>query len=135
MERIISNVDPCRTLHMVVRPDDVPYERWDVIPGGEGLQLAAFRMDVGKTFRPHMHIPRPREIPYTQETWIIVDGTVMVSYFDLDGSLLCRRALRRGWCSITLAGGHTYWCKSPALVYEVKTGPFVGVMQDKVYLG
>lgn len=134
MERIESKVQPGKLLHLVVRREDAVAQRNDWSPAEEGLQVASFRLGLSKTFRPHEHVPRPREIPITQETWVVADGAVKATYYDLDGTVLAKHVLFHGDCTITLAGGHSYLCTSPALVYEVKTGPFVGVEQDKKYL-
>lgn len=135
MERIFSRVQPDALLHGIIRAADFTHHRQDISPAEEGLQLAFFRMCKGQTFRPHMHVPRRREIPITQECWIIARGSVLASYYDLNGVLLEQRILLPGDATITWRGGHTYeGLEHDACIFEVKTGPFVGVAQDKEYL-
>jgi cupin fold WbuC family metalloprotein len=99
------------------------------------LQVAYLNMKSEQTFKAHRHIPRPRAIEKTQETWIVVRGSVTVIYYDLDDSLLGQRTLSPGDLTITLEGGHNYIAHSEStLVVEAKTGPFVGVDADKVPL-
>ena len=133
--RIYSLIDPTRLLHIVSRFGEITEQRLDIVPEAEGLQVACYRMPKGKKFRPHLHVERPREVPRTQECWIVLNGTVRVEYYDVDGSLLTSLWLRDGDCSITLAGGHSYQClEADSTVYEVKLGPFVGTEDDKRFI-
>jgi hypothetical protein len=124
------------TLHMVIRGDETREDRVDVSPECEGLQVACFSMPEGKTFRGHRHIHRPRTIPQTQETWIVISGSVRAMYYDVAGKHLGNHVLNAGDCSITFRGGHNYESlEDGSTVYEVKLGPFVGVEADKAYIG
>jgi hypothetical protein len=94
-------------------------------------------MEAGKTFRPHQHIwkPTPVEKIIAQESWVIIQGSVEVSFFDTDGTLLEKQIIQRGDCSITFEGGHTYLIlEDDTIVYEYKTGPYQGQVLDKVFL-
>lgn len=129
---IRSKAEPGRLLHIVCWPGEITKDRTDFCPDTEGLQVAGFRLRDGQTFKPHAHKTRPREITHTQETWIVISGSVLAMYYDVDDRFLDAHVLNAGDCSITLDGGHNY--KSLAddsLIIEVKTGPFVGVYADK----
>lgn len=130
---IKSKVRPDEIAHIVFRREEITDQRTDIVDAKEGLQVAAFNLPLRGTFKPHWHIPRPREIPYTQETWIVVSGTIRVTYYDLEGGYLDKALLFPGDCSITLLGGHNYEGADErgSLIYEVKTGPFIGVSEDK----
>jgi len=136
MERIYSRVEPDRLLHIVFKSDDLQVDgRIDVSPETEGLQVAFLRLKNEQTFKPHIHKERPREIPRTQESWIIMRGIVGATYYDTDGSFLCRKTLQAGDCTITFAGGHNYRAyTSNTRVFETKLGPFVGVDVDKEFI-
>ena len=70
-----------------------------------------------------------------QESWVIVKGSVEVSFFDIDGSFLEKHVLNAGDSSFTLEGGHTYEIlEDDTLVYEYKTGPYTGQHNDKVFI-
>ena len=142
MEEIRSKIDD-RVLHLVHRMAemrkpgrDFP-SRVDIVPPEHGLQVSCLKLMNEQTFKPHKHIPRPREIPITQECWIVVMGIVRVTYYDTDDTIIGYRTLNPGDVSITLEGaGHTYKAfTTPTFVYECKTGPFVGVEADKVLIG
>lgn len=141
MERIESRVEPGKLLHLIHRDADM--HKWgrgvasriDLVPDSEGLQVAALKLQNKTTFKAHYHIPRVREIPITQECWVVVFGIVRVSYYDIDQSLIGHRVLNAGDVTITLAGGHTYeGCTANTRVVEVKTGPFLGAEADKVLI-
>jgi hypothetical protein len=64
----------------------------------------------------------------------VLRGVVVAHLYDLDDTPLAEVPLHAGDLSVTFYGGHTYCCSEDALVYEFKTGPYLGVEQDKVFL-
>lgn len=136
MLKIYSKAKPNLLLHIVNRGEDIT-GRTEVIDPDQFLQLATLRMPIGKTFKPHQHIwkPSPKDTCIAQESWVVIQGTVKVSFYDTDGILLCEEVLRRGDASITLQGGHTYEIlENDTVVYEFKTGPYQGQELDKVFI-
>ena len=136
MKKIISQVEPGKLLHIINRFDDIQ-KRTDVAPETEFLQLAALRMEKGKTFRPHKHIWKPCQNPQViaQESWVVIQGSVKVFLYDLDDTLIGTEIISQGDCSMTFEGGHTYEIlEENTVVYEYKTGPYTGVENDKVFL-
>ena len=68
-----------------------------------------------------------------QESWVVIQGSVKVYFYDLDEQLLTTEILYRGDCSMTFEGGHNYEIlEENTLVYEFKTGPYEGIDKDKV---
>lgn len=132
-----SKVQEGRLLHRVVRNLPITEAgRWDLSPVEEFLQVAYLVIDPGTTYRPHLHVERPRMVPRTQEAWIVAHGEVWASLLDLDGSVLAVEQLNSGDLSISFAGGHTYEVKegeAVASVFEVKLGPYLGAEVDKAY--
>ena len=59
MEKIYSNVEPNKLLHVINRVCEIE-GRQDVIPAENFIQCATLRMPMGKTFRPHKHITKER---------------------------------------------------------------------------
>jgi cupin fold WbuC family metalloprotein len=122
-------------LHEVVRLDDITHTRNDISSDTEFLQVACFRMSAGATFRPHVHIQNERRVDYTQESWVVMRGSVRVHFYGLDNAPLAEEVLHAGDCTITFRGGHTYTClEDDTVVYEFKTGPYLGHAKDKVFL-
>lgn len=134
MENFYSTVEPGKLLHSVCRAAALAAKRVNLTDEAEFLQVAGLRLTAGDSFRPHKHIPTHKVATITQESWVVLRGVVVASLFDLDDSPLAEVALKAGDLSITFYGGHTYRCSEDALVYEFKTGPYLGVERDKVFL-
>ena len=136
MIQYFSKVDPSKLLHVVVRKEDLTPGRVEVVPVDNFIQCALLNMEKGKTFKPHRHIfkERTRNV-IAQESWIIVQGSVKCTFYDLDNSVLVEPILNPGDASFTLEGGHTYnILEDNTLVYEYKTGPYEGQALDKIFL-
>lgn len=134
-ELIYSKVDPELLLHIVNRKSDITHQRKDVSPASEYLQVSCFKMDNGKTFRPHKHIPQHRETDITQESWIVIQGKVKAILYDIDDTIIREPILEVGDCSMTFRGGHNYLClEDDSIVYEYKTGPYTGQENDKTFI-
>ena len=136
MYKIYSKRDPSKLLHLVHRLDEIE-ERTNVADDNQFLQLATLRMQRGKTFRPHRHVWKSPQYDMTiaQESWVVIQGSVEVSFYDTDGTLLEKQIINRGDCSMTFQGGHTYTIlEDDTVVYEYKTGPYYGQDRDKVFI-
>jgi len=136
MYNIYSKVAPELLLHRINRFDEIT-ERTDISENEQFLQLATLRMPKDKTFRPHKHIWKQPvvDLVIAQESWVVIQGSVEVSFFDIDDTLIEKQIIRRGDCSLTYQGGHTYTIlEDDTVVYEYKTGPYQGQELDKVFL-
>jgi cupin fold WbuC family metalloprotein len=130
-----SRLDNSVRLHRLVRREDICGARKDVCPPEEPLQMACLALGEGTAFRAHKHILQRRTTDIAQEAWIVIAGSVQVTYYDLDDSVLAVETLAPGDCSITFRGGHAYTALSEGtLVYECKTGPYQGQAKDKVFI-
>ena len=136
MEKIYSKVNPNTLLHIVVRKEDLIAGRTDVVPGEHFIQCALLNLNEGKTFKPHKHIwkNRTRDV-IAQESWIVVQGSVRCTFYDIDDEIIAEPTLNIGDASFTLEGGHTYTIlEDNTLVYEYKTGPYEGQSMDKAFI-
>jgi len=106
----------------------------DLVDTDQFIQCAALKMQSGKTFKAHRHILNQRAILITQESWVVISGCVKVMLYDLDNSILHEDVLEAGDISITLEGGHNYYFMQDAVVYEFKTGPYLGQENDKSFI-
>ncbi len=137
MRRIFSKVRPEVLLHLVNRRRDISHSREDMCPEDSLIQMACFKLVCGQTFRPHKHIPKvvDQNGILTQESWIVIQGSVEAIFYDLDDQVIERVRLEAGDCSITLQGGHNYVSlESDTLVYEAKSGPYLGQAKDKEFI-
>jgi cupin fold WbuC family metalloprotein len=136
MIQYFSKIDPQKLLHVVVRKEDLTPGRVEAVPEDNFIQCALLNMEKGKTFKPHRHIfkERTRNV-IAQESWIVIQGSVKCTFYDLDNSVLVEPILNPGDASFTLEGGHTYTIlEDNTLVYEYKTGPYEGQALDKIFL-
>jgi|TARA_R100000455_G_C6262624_1_gene117909 mannose-6-phosphate isomerase-like protein (cupin superfamily) len=136
MKKIYSNIDSKKLLHIVVNKEDVNTQRMNVVEDDEFLQLAAMKLPLGKTFLPHKHVHCEKTTNIAQESWVVIEGKVKAIFYDLDDNIISEEILNKGDCSVTLYGGHNYEIlEDNTLVYEFKTGPYLGVDLDKQTIG
>ena len=141
MKKIFSKIEPNILLHIICKKNDLAIlnkaedGRTDIAPENEFLQVAAMKMSEGQTFRPHKHIRIDRKTTITQESWVIINGSVKTILYDLDDTIIAEEILNIGDISITFRGGHNYIIlENDTLVYEYKTGPYKGQQNDKVFI-
>jgi len=135
MNRIYSHIEPGNLLHIILKKQDVQSERINVVQDEEFLQLAAMKLPNGKTFRPHKHVICEKYTTIAQESWVVISGKVKAILYDLDDQIIAEEILEQGDCSITLRGGHTYEIlEDDTVVYEYKTGPYLGIEKDKEFI-
>jgi len=111
--------------------------REELIDPQNFIQAAALVIPPEYSFRAHKHLERQRSFSrfMAQEAWVVLDGSVVATYFDIDNQVLAEVPLSAGFISITLAGGHSYrTLDSTAVVIEFKTGPYEGQAVDKTFI-
>lgn len=134
MEKIYSNVEPGILLHLVYRLTEIS-GRTNIAPEEEYLQLASIQMHKGQTFKPHKHICHDKTTRIAQESWLVIRGRVKCIFYDLDDTIIAEPVLEPGDCSMTFRGGHNYLClEEDTIVYEYKTGPYLGQEMDKQFI-
>lgn len=134
MEKIYSKIEPGKLLHIVYRVNEIE-GRTNIAPENEFLQLASMKMKKGQTFKPHKHITLKKETDIAQESWLVIKGSVKCIFYDLDDTVIAEPILKPGDCSMTFRGGHNYLIlEDDTIVYEYKTGPYLGQEQDKKFL-
>ena len=136
MEKIYSKIEPNTLLHIIVRKEDMTPGREDIVSEENFIQCSKLNMEKGKTFKPHKHIWKQRNLPViAQESWVVIQGRVQCIFYDLDDTIIATPILEVGDASFTLQGGHNYLIlEDDTLVYEYKTGPYYGHAMDKVPL-
>lgn len=135
MEKICSNIDG-RLLHLINRKNEI-VERTNIAPENQFLQLASLALPKGTTFKPHKHIWKTPSFDklIAQESWVVISGKVRCVFYDIDDKILGEWILSPGDCSMTFEGGHTYEIlEDNTIVYEYKTGPYTGVLNDKRFI-
>ena len=136
MEKIYSNVEPKKLLHIINRLEDIN-NRTEIVPEDNFIQCATLKMEKGKTFKPHKHITKERTYKeqIAQESWVVIKGSVKCIFYDIDDTIIATPILKAGDASFTLYGGHTYEIlDEDTIVYEYKTGPYEGQSLDKTFI-
>lgn len=135
MKQIFSKVKPNLLLHQVYRFSEINKEREDIVPENEFLQLAILKMQKGKTFKPHKHIIKEKVTNIAQESWVVIRGSVKCIFYDIDDTIIEKIILEENDLSMTFRGGHNYEIlTNDTIVYEFKTGPYLGIDFDKTFI-
>ena len=136
MKKIYSRVSPKELLHLIYPLNNNDQtERVNVAPEDEYLQLAVLKMNKGRTFMPHKHIIKEKITDIAQESWLVFRGAVECIFYDLDDTIITKEIIRAGDISMTFRGGHNYRIiEDNTIVYEDKTGPYLGVEFDKKFI-
>ena len=135
MRKIYSKIEPGILLHLIHRLADTKGDRENIAPEEEYLQLAILKMEKGKTFKAHKHIYKEKTTDIAQESWLVHRGSVKCFFYDLDDQLLEEFILNEGDISMTFRGGHNYLIMDDnTIVFEYKTGPYLGIENDKEFL-
>jgi len=137
MKHIYSKVEMGRLLHIIHYKSDFLNQgmRKDIVDENQPIQLSTLLLPNEKTFRPHKHLFTAKETYTTQESWVAIQGKVKAILYDLDDKIIAEEILEPGDASITLYGGHNYLIlEENTMIYEFKTGPYLGQKHDKVFI-
>ena len=134
MEKIYSKTEQGTLLHLIYRLNEVE-GRTNIVPDDEFLQLASLKMNKGQTFKAHKHIIHEKTTNIAQESWVVIRGSVKCVFYDLNDKIIGEYILKEGDCSMTFRGGHNYLIlEDNTIVYEYKTGPYLGQDLDKTFI-
>lgn len=132
MENYHSKVDKEKLIFSILKFDDINEKRVDICPDHEYLQVSGRIMNQGFVAPPHKHLKINRNTDMTQESWIILEGKVKASFYDVDSSYLCNRIIEKGDVVVFYRGGHSLEVlEDNTVFYEFKNGPYYGVGIDK----
>ena len=135
MKKIYSKIDPECLLSVLIKKKDITSERTDLAPDIEPLQGSTKKLKKGDKFNPHTHNYLPRQTHTTQEAWIVIEGEILISLYDLNNKLFFQETLNDGDCILNFRAGHTFEVtKEDTLLYEFKNGPYMGVRADKTLI-
>jgi cupin fold WbuC family metalloprotein len=134
-ELIFSKQDESVLLLAINRANEIVNERTDICPDNEYLQICTKRMSKGTTFKPHRHNKLIRTTDITQEAWIVLQGSVAASFWDIDDAVIYETVLNVGDCAVVFKAGHSFQVlEENTTLYEIKTGPYYGIEKDKTFI-
>ncbi len=135
MKRFYSKVDPDILLFTLNKSEDITYDRTDLSPEDQYLQVATKKLSKDTTFRPHRHLKLTRQIDKTQEAWVFLSGKVRASFYDIDDTLFLETELSAGDCAVAYNAGHSFIVlEDKTTLYEFKNGPYLGIEKDKKFI-
>ena len=132
MKQIYSKVDNTKLILGVMRYDELSEYRTDLCPDDEYLQISGRKLKKKLKVGAHKHIPFERKTAITQEAWVVLEGAIKGTFYDLDDSILYETVVGKGDVVVLFRGGHSLEVlDKDTLFYEFKTGPYYGVDVDK----
>ena len=109
----------------------------NLTPPNEFLQVSVIGFNEKKIISSHKHLQHDKVIGkrQIQESWVLIKGKAKITYFDTNKKILRNFIMRQGDISITFFGGHKLEIMTKgSILYEYKTGPYLGQQYDKVFL-
>ena len=138
MEKYYSKINTNKLLHIVNRLSNInDKQRINIVPEDNFIQCSLLKLENNKTFSPHKHITKSRNYDnqISQESWLVLEGKIECTFYDIVDTILATTILKKGDASFTLYGGHTFKVlQEDTIIYEYKTGPYEGQQLDKVLI-
>lgn len=122
---------------IVVRSNDWVDGVQFVTSADDYQQLGFWGYDKGQKSPPHIHLDRPREVPYTQEVLYIKQGSVRFDFYTNDNTAFESVVLKIGDTIALLNKGESGIPHGAEVLedntkyLEVKIGPFPGAVEDR----
>lgn len=91
-----------------------------------GLQIGLMHLVDNCQIETHWHNPRRSLHTYAEECWILLEGSVSVRFYDIDGKFLEQKDIFSPSLVMTIRGGHYLQVHSSSVkLIEVKIGPYM----------
>jgi len=135
VKKIYSKIKKKKLLHLIFSPTK-KNQRINISPEGEFMQLCYLNLNKKNKFLPHKHFWKfnNKKRIIVQESWVLIQGSAKVLFYDLDDKFLTSKTLKPGDVSITFAGGHKLdILENNTIIYEHKNGPYEGQKKDLKY--
>ena len=98
----------------------------------EAVQASRMCYNKHKTFRAHKHLLRPRLNNYTQECFLVHQGSIQVDIYSTDRESLGKLIAKAGDIVLLYRGYHALEVlEDNSVFFEIKNGPFTTVEEDK----
>jgi cupin fold WbuC family metalloprotein len=134
-EVIYSKVNKDIPLLAINRRKEISEDRNDICSENELLQISTKLLKKGTTFRPHKHNKLERISDTTHEAWIVLEGSIGATFWDIDDKIVLETVLNTGDCAVVFKAGHGFEVlEDNTILYEVKNGPYYGQLKDKTFI-
>lgn len=139
IKKIYSKLEPSLLLNIihVNEPSQgkiEKIERSGITEPGHFLQAMSFKLPADTEVKAHKHNPQERETSQTHEACLVLDGSIELSVYDKDNSLVEKTILNGGDCAVLINGGHSIKALAETTLFEFKNGPYNGPEKDKTSL-
>ena len=104
-------------------------------PAESSFQFGLLAHKAGFVEPPHYHKPFTRTIDDLQQMFVVQRGVVAVELFADNGDQLREIVLRQGDAIVLIHGIHAIRVIEDMQCVSVKQGPFLGMENDKVFVG
>lgn len=99
------------------------------------LQVGLHHRPKGMKLDPHVHVmERPIIIDEIQEVLMILSGSIELTFYTKEGTVITKRILKSGDNVLLMREGHQVEYLEDTRMFEVKQGPYPGVKNAKIYL-
>lgn len=132
MYKIYSNINKEELILSFLKYSDISEYRSDICPAKEYIQVSGRKLKKGMIVPPHRHNKIDRTSNITQEAWVVLEGSVKGTFYDLDDTFLHELVLKKGDVVVLFRGGHSMEVMEEGTIfYEFKNGPYLGLENDK----
>lgn len=132
MNRIHSMIEPSQTLAVIGTLDDATTSRQDLCDVEDPIQFSIRTLSSGLFVSPHKHLPIQLNTNKRMEVWIVLTGKVQYEIYDLNDELIVQAELIAPGFAVFFGGGHSLRVlEQESIFFEIKTGPYKGVENDK----
>lgn len=115
----------------IIRRDYMPETTTFISPDGYFQQAGFVVYPKDGVVPRHTHLPLQRHLVGTPETLIIRKGRVEAELYGMDKSLLGIWTLEEGDIILLVAGGHCLRCLADTVFFELKQGPYTGLIEKE----
>ncbi|MEK6927742.1 MAG: hypothetical protein AABX11_04885 [Nanoarchaeota archaeon] len=138
MEKVYSKIKPEEVLGIIFKVEDMVAQNTagiDITSEKEFLQVRSLKANAKKIYSAHKHLVQLRNSDKTQESLVIIRGSIKGKFYDLDDKEISEFTLNPGDCIVLFSGGHSFEViKDDTLFYEYKNGPYNGKVADKIFI-
>ena len=107
-------------------------KRYDLTSEDNCLQVCYLNLQKGLSIEPHLHIKNIKKTTISSEAWILIEGSIKATFYDVDKTKLYSTVLRKGDISILFNGGHAFKSLTKnTKIFEIKNGPYLGSYKEK----
>jgi len=135
MNNYFSKKTPSNLILKVLNVSESTNERMELIEESFPIQLSLRNLENGLTVKAHKHPAKKSFSENPIEAWMVFSGSIRATIFESDGTEVCKVVLGPLDLAIFYSGGHALEVLvGPATMLEIKTGPYEGVVNDKIFI-